>query len=118
METPTPRFRGTPVEIGGTRYIVPALSVGAMERWWDLITGEIMNQPEASSDPRFFLRKVAEFCYEALKRNYPELTLEQVKELVDFDNAAEIIDGICRASKLIKKNPGGPTPESPSTGTG
>ena len=109
---PTPKFPGKPIEMGGRQFVVPAMSLGLIERYWPVITGEVMKDP-AATDPRFFMGKCAEFIWEALKRNYPDLTLAEVKEMLDLMSVQTMVQAICEASGLVQKKPEGPTPATP-----
>ena len=75
--------------MGGKQYVIPSLSVKQARALWEKIrnlnrgiTEE--NYPEKSKDG-------AEVIHAALSRNYPDLTVDQVEDLVDMRNIAKIL---------------------------
>ncbi len=61
---------------------------------------------------------VTSIVHEALKRNYPEMALEEVEEALDVTNFRNAFDALMGVSKLERRavEPGEPVPV-PSTGT-
>ncbi len=107
MGTPTPRFAGVDVEIGGRSYCVPPLSLGALERFWPFV--QSLGNGSAAASPMELLAKTAELVHQALKRNYPELTEDDVKEMLDIKNFRQVLDSVLTASGLVAaKKPEGP----------
>lgn len=90
---------GVEIKMGGTAYIVPPLTfkqirnlestLASFGNIDDSISGEQMNQ----------LIKVAHM---ALSRNYPDLTAEELEDLIDLGNAASIMHAVMGASGLKK----------------
>jgi hypothetical protein len=73
---------GREIELGGTVYIVPPLSLGALERLEDRL--------KMAPTPGLIVDVVTA----SLTRNYPDITRERVAELVDTDNCAGIFAAI------------------------
>jgi hypothetical protein len=91
---------GRQMSLGGHTYVVPALSIGAMRRYRDFIgkssRGEIA--PEDAFDT------AVEMVHCAFKRNYPDMTLEQLANLLDLNNFKEV------QSAVLNQSGFGPTP--------
>lgn len=109
-----PRFRGKPFELGGTNYIVPPLSLGAIEEFESRIA-EFERLPVIDQ-----VRFVVDLAHRALSRNYPELKRHELAELIDMHNAFQLFAAILQESGLVRVE-GDPDPNpraSASGGTG
>lgn len=98
-----PKFDGELVVLGGHEFIVPALSVKqGRELWPDLMAAEqnvtVENLPEKWG-------QMMPIVTAAFKRNYPEITSEELEELIDLANLRKIILIIAGQSGL-KASPG------------
>jgi hypothetical protein len=90
------KFEGVPVKIGGQEYIVPPLSIkgfkamkGQIEALKNMAPGRAMTDEQIDG--------VMKIIHCALSRNYPELTLDQIEEMLDFGNIGPLINTITRA---------------------
>lgn len=89
------RFAGIAMEIGGTEYIVPPISIGALEVIQDRLlamTGKITDGPV-----------VVDALFAALKRNYPAITREEVADLVDVGNFGEVMEAVMDVGGLKRR---------------
>lgn len=104
--TGTPRFEGVPVGLGGITYTVPPLSLGALRRLWPRI--QTLRSAEGGGATPDQLNVMLEVLHAAIARNYPELTLDELAELVDVRNVAAIADQVMSASGITagKAGPG------------
>ncbi len=94
-----PRFEGEPIALGGKEYVLPSLSTGKAKKLWP----EILDMDKgitAETLPKKFDAMIA-IIHAALARNYPELTMDEVGELVDLKRAPEICLQVCRLSGMI-----------------
>lgn len=90
-------IKGTIVNLGGTDYEVPPLNLAALERFQDKLsryTGGI--DPES-------VKFVVEVAHAAIKRNYPEMTVDELKELIDLGNIREIFGAVMNISGLVAR---------------
>ena len=71
-------IKGIPVAVGDQTFIVPALTLGALERLADKI--DTLGPGDA-----------IDIVHTALGRNYPDLTRDQVAEMVDADNLSTFV---------------------------
>jgi hypothetical protein len=103
MPENTPRFEGEEIQLGGEKYIVPALSLGQVKRLEkeleSLFLIEGMPTPEQIDNAlTIFLA--------AINRNYPAMTLEDLLDLVDTGNLISIMKAVMRTSGLVGKGEG------------
>ncbi len=73
---------GREINLGGTTFVVAPLSLGALERLEDRL--------KMAPTPGLIVDVVTA----SLSRNYPEMTRDQVAELIDTDNCAAIFAAI------------------------
>ena len=80
--------------MGGNDYEVPPLTIGQLRR--------LKAQREAlvSGDEERIWQAACEVVKEALSRNYPGTTVEQVGELLDMGNYARVLAAIMAKSGL------------------
>lgn len=91
-------IKGKEIELGGKTYIVPPLNLAMVEHFQDQLinyTGGI--------DPQS-VRLVAEVTHAALKRNYPELTLEEVKDVLDLGNMVEVFSAVLQVAGFVARS--------------
>lgn len=92
-------YEGESIKIGGKEYIVPGLSLGQMEEMTDKI-----EKLEGIGDKltKEMVQLISEICHAALSRNYPGLTLEEVKNILDIRNMQSVLEAVLGASGLVK----------------
>jgi pyruvate carboxylase len=94
---------GTRITIGGKEYIVPALSFGQIRK---LLPKIQVLQSTGSSLTTEQMDAVAEVVQTALSRNYPEMTIETVEEILDLANAPTVIKAILGGSGFVQASSG------------
>jgi len=100
------KFEGETVRLGGQEYILPSLSTGKARKLWPAIL-EIDKGVTPETMPQKFETMIA-IIHAALARNYPELTVDEVGELVDLRRAPDLCLQICRLSGMAIKDPQAP----------
>lgn len=92
----TPRIKGVEVEFSdGTTLVVPPLNLAAIEvlqdrfKAWD---GTV--SPDT-------VKLVVDVTWMALKRNYPEMTREQVADLIDIGTMQSCMAAVMKVSGFI-----------------
>lgn len=88
---------GIPIRLGETEYVVPPLNLGAIEALQDRIEGF----DKVSITDR--LRTVVDAAWYALRRNYPELEKDVVKEFVDVGNMKEVMEAVMDVGGLRRR---------------
>lgn len=110
------KHKGIPVELGGETYIVPPLNLGAVERMQERL------QNFSGGIDMESISVVIDATHAALLRNYPEITREEIIDLIDVGNMMEVFQAVMDISGLKRKALEGEAPEvaesgeDPSTG--
>lgn len=88
-------YEGVEIEIRGKKYIVPGLSLGQLENnAEDIQTVLAMTN---QNDMRA-LGTIAKIVHLAFSRNYPDITLDQIKEMIDMRNMNRIIGAVMNST--------------------
>jgi hypothetical protein len=97
---------GTVIELGDHKFILPPANVAIMELHADFFKGAAKGElsGEAALDQ---LPIIADVVFRSLKRNYPDITVEFVKDQVDMGNMAELMSSVFSTSGLVKAVPAG-----------
>lgn len=91
------KIKGIPLQLGGKTYIVPPLNLGALEQLQDRLEkfdGGIGKEN---------ISTVLDATTAALKRNYPDITRDQVSELIDVGNMGEVMEAVMDVSGLKRQ---------------
>jgi len=91
---------GVSISLGGTEYVVPALSFKQLRNLQPKLAtlGTVKGIPSEAQ-----LDAVAEVVHAALSRNYPDLTLDQVGDMLDLTNMKHIVPAIMGISGLVSE---------------
>lgn len=84
--------------LDGREYVVPPVTIGALmqvQERLEAMTANLMS-PEN-------LDTVMTIAHAALKRNYPELTREQLLDMLDVGNVKDVFDAVVDAGGLRRK---------------
>jgi queuine/archaeosine tRNA-ribosyltransferase len=90
-------IQGTVVSLGGTDYTVPPLSFKQLRKMLGKINliGGIGGVPTDEQ-----MNAIVEVVHSALARNYPDLTTDQVDDMLDLGNASRVVQAIMGVSGL------------------
>lgn len=91
-------INGTELDLGGKKYTVPPLSLGALE---DL--GERLKRFTGGADKES-VSTVIDALFAALSRNYPNITREEVREMVGLENMHEAMAAVMNVSGFQSKD--------------
>lgn len=83
--TGMPRYKGFPLDLPAGTVTVPAMSAGTLEDLEDRI-----NALQAGTEPRP-VQLVVELLHRCLRRNYPDMSIEPIRDHVDLDNWPELL---------------------------
>lgn len=92
------KHKGIAVVMGGVEYTVPPLALGALEQLQDRVSkfnGDIRDAEQVAT--------VIDAAHSALKRNYPETTRDDVADMIDVGNMAEVFEAVMDVSGLKRK---------------
>lgn len=99
---------GVTVKIGRRDFIVPPLNLKAVKRIGQLVP--VMLREDGSAES---IDAAVEVIHMAVRRNYPDLTREELEEELDLGNLAAVSLQIAEASGLVpKQTPGETTPSA------
>lgn len=85
---------GKDIELGGGKYVVPPLTLGALQRFQARLSSYsgTLNAEDVQT--------VIEVATAALQRNYPDMTTDQVADLIDLGNIQEVFMAVMSVSGL------------------
>ena len=96
------KHEGTVVSLGGQEYTIPPLSLRGLRKVqpqlkiiFNLSDGELPTEEQ--------IEAISIIVHEALKRNYPDITLEVVEELIDLDNLSTVLPAAMTVAGLEKR---------------
>ena len=90
---------GVEVNIGGLIYTVPPLNFRQLEAHGDTII-QIASEAGASSFDR--IKRMVPVVFAALSRNYPELTVDGVKDIIDMENYSRVFEAVTGVSGIME----------------
>lgn len=90
-------IKGIPFELLGTTYIIPPLNLSALEAMQDKLEAF-----EGGTDGKS-ITTVIDATLSALKRNYPEMTRDQVADMLDVGNMQDVMQAVMDVSGLKRK---------------
>lgn len=91
--------KGITLTLGdGKDYILPPLTLGALEDFQDRIAA----MSEGGLDKETVATTI-DVALASLKRNYPEMTREIVRDLIDLEVMAEVFEAVMDVSGLRRK---------------
>lgn len=118
---PQLKYRGVPVFIAGRELIVPSLSVRQFSENMNLlmdpgISPQDLTAAFAASDHAAIaelrgkieerMNKLVPVIGLAIRRNYPEITDEELFDMLDLDSFAEVLKVVQAASGMKQVKPG------------
>lgn len=102
---------GVKVNIGNRDFIIAPLNFKAIRK----LRARIAALTGDNEDEKF--EAFLDIIHSALLRNYPEMTLEDVEELLDLPTSGQVVSIILQHSGFVPKAPGGASKADPSIGT-
>lgn len=85
---------------GGVKKIIPPLSLGALQR----LQGKLEALTSATSPlEASAVATVVEATHSALKRNYPDVRIDEVADLIDVSNMHDVIGCVLDVAGLRRK---------------
>ncbi len=88
------RFRGTPIYMDGRTWIVPPISVRQMQEY------------EAEDHSKASVESSLSLIHKAMTRNYPDVTVEWLRESLDAASTREAVAALSASSGLVLVAPG------------
>lgn len=95
-------IEGIVVKMSGVDYTVPPLNLKALKRLQPKLANLII--PTANSMPSTDQMDVmVEVIHAALVRNYPDVTIERLEEMVDMSNLGALFEAVLNTTGLVKR---------------
>lgn len=83
------KIKGISLSLGGEDYIVPPLSLGALEQLQERIlkfNGDIHDREQIAT--------VIDAVHSSLRRNYPDITREAVADLIGLECMSDVFEAV------------------------
>ena len=90
-------IEGATINMGGKDWIVPPLNLKGVKT-----LGPKLDAMNAATSRYELLPIIAEIALAALQRNYPDLTADQVEDLIDMGNSQRVVEAVLGQSGLKK----------------
>jgi hypothetical protein len=90
-------IKGVKVELGGDEYIIPPLNLEQLEE-----QAELLDRLGTITDLAEQRQGLLELALVALQRNYPELTLTRLKQLIDLGNIQAVSAAIMGGNGFVQ----------------
>jgi hypothetical protein len=103
---------GMPIAMAGQDWLVPPLTLGQLRRLMPKVR-ELTEIGASMGESQIAV--LVEIVTAALQRNYPDVTADQVENLLDLGNAGVVLNVVLTGSGL--KPRGTPVGEAPAPGT-
>jgi hypothetical protein len=98
---------GVEVAMGGETWLIPPLTLGQLRRLMPKVR-QLTDVDASMGEPQIAV--LVEIVATALQRNYPNVTFEQVENLLDLGNAGAVLNAVLTGSGL--KTRGSPLGET------
>ena len=95
---PIVKHKGISITFGDQKLVVPPLALGALEQLQERVSkfsGDIRDKEQIAT--------VIDAAHAAIKRNYPDMTRDDVADLIDVGNMAEVFEAVMDVSGLKRK---------------
>lgn len=97
------KYEGQKFFMGGQEYIIPALSVKMGKKLWPKIVAlnagiTTSTLPEKYSD-------IIEIVHAAITRNYPDMTIDELEDLIDMTNIRRVLLAAVGQSGFLRPGP-------------
>ena len=102
------KIPGTALNLGGIDFVAPPFNLDGVQEVMPLLNGA-----KDLTTAEDVLKHSARIIHVSLKRNYPDLTFDELLVLIDMGNAQNVLETICTASGIEFKKPGEMMPASP-----
>lgn len=99
MNTVQSKIEGIEIPLGGELYIVPPLNFKSLRALAVDIDNLSAIKGQPSPDQMLSMCKIA---HAAIARNYPDITLDKVEDVMDLGNGARVIKAIMGASGMLE----------------
>lgn len=96
---------GSPLSLGRAVLICPALNIKGMRAFKEELSLLEKGVPAEKADDKEvfndFITKLAMVTHAALRRNYPNIGLDEVEEGIDLNNVRKVVQAVLGASGYV-----------------
>jgi hypothetical protein len=104
---PAPKIEGFKISLCGQDFVIPALTLGQVEKFDETIRTVDGIQGDRMPDK---IRAAMPLMLAAFRRNYPEMTEAELSEMIDLNTFRIVLAAIAGATGYTKAAPGETTP--------
>lgn len=97
------KVKGIPITLAGVPYVVPPLSLGALEQLQERLSGFDASAIDRGQIDTRQMSVIIDAAHAALKRNYPALERAALAELIGLENMLEVFEAVMDVSGLKRK---------------
>lgn len=97
------KVKGISILLAGVPYIVPPLSLGALEQLQERLSGFDASAIDRGQIDARQMSVIIDAAHAALKRNYPNLERAELAEMIDLENMLEVFEAVMDVSGLKRK---------------
>jgi hypothetical protein len=98
-----PKYAGVPVYMDGREWIIPALSLRQFREHYETLR---KTDDLAEENWKEILQTRLPIVLLAIQRNYPDMTEEQLLDMIDLNTFLTVVKAIASASGLRPAQPG------------
>jgi len=91
----TPKFAGETMNLGGTDFVIPPLSLGSLELFQERMAS-FKGGLDATS-----IKLTIDLTHAALQRNYPAITRQEVGDVIDISNVEQVMSCVMKVAGLM-----------------
>lgn len=106
---------GVAISMGGREWTIPPLTLGQLRQLMPKVR-ELSNTNTQIGEAQIGV--LVEIVFAALQRNYPDMTLDRVEDLLDLGNAAPVLNAVLTGSGLRPRAPQPGEAMAPDHGSG
>ncbi len=99
-----PKYVGIPIFFNGKTHLVPSLSVLQFQQHYDLLAHPLQGEDKESVEKRF--KAYIPLIGVAIRRNYPEITDDQLYAELDLHTFSVCLQAVQNASGMKAVRPG------------
>jgi len=88
---------GIILKLNGMEYTIPPLTLGQVKRLLPVI-----EKMQKESEPIEKFESVVKVAHAAFSRNYPDMKVEEIEEMIDLGNMKMVLDAIMGVSGFLR----------------
>ena len=94
---------GIVMKLGDKEYTVPPLNLKRVRKLLPVLQDVIGKPVNELTEEQ--LNSLTEIVFQSLQRNYPDITKDEVEEIIDFKNLRVVVGAVLGQNRLSEPNP-------------